>query len=241
MTSTAGRVAHAGALASVVLLGCLSAGHGQDKSGVAKPEVDTKRRVVRIPVVLHLKRFEGGYPPGHHLITWKGGKAGRKALLETPIPDRFVLDALERLGAKPGNNLRTEAWSKRADPRHPAPDVRAKGTRLTLTLVLPKGKRRPVSDLLVDVDKKGLTWRLAGNRALIPVWRSGCVVCLQSCPGSKISNARATIRDLHKGRARFRPSKWAKSLGEGAALTVEIGFAPPASRPTKTGSRPAKK
>ncbi|HBP17388.1 MAG TPA: hypothetical protein DEA08_06305 [Planctomycetes bacterium] len=205
--------------------GLWSAG-GQEPRPVVRPVVDEERKVVTIPVVLGLKRFRGGWPPGHHLITWEGGKAGGKPLLQTPVPDGLVLEALESLGAKPGNNLREEAWTQRKDPKSKAPDVRAEGTRLTLTLVLADGKRRPVTDLLVDVDEHGYQWRLAGNRKLIGVWRSGCVVCLQSCPGSKIANARATMRDLEQERSRFRPSKLASKLGEGARLKVEIRFAP---------------
>lgn len=38
----------------------------------------------------------------------------------------------------------------------------------------------------------------------IPRWKSGCVVCLYSCPGSKVGNARYTVRDYEKGTTRFR-------------------------------------
>jgi hypothetical protein len=74
--------------------------------------------------------------------------------------------------------------------------------------------------LIVDVDRRGARWTLAGNRALIPVWKSGCVICLQSCPGSKVANARASMRDLHQKRARFRPSPLAEALGEGTRVEV---------------------
>jgi len=38
---------------------------------------------------------------------------------------------------------------------------------------------------------------------LIPVWRSGCVTCLFSCPGGKTSNAAFTIRDQYLNRKVF--------------------------------------
>ncbi|MGE0707604.1 MAG: YdjY domain-containing protein [Planctomycetota bacterium] len=235
-----GAGARSSGLQALVLVAlCLGLASSQEERRDPLPEVDRERRVVRVPATLHLKRFREGSPPGHHLVTWGKGRAGQKALLETPVPDAAVLDALEALGAKPGDNLRAEAWTKRADPEDPAPDARAAGPRLELAVVLPDGKRRPLSDLVEDLDRHGFEWRLAGNRALIPVWRSGCVVCLQSCPGSKVANARATMRDLERGRSRFRPSKLAESLGEGARLVVEISFpAPPAEEKTgaKTGS-----
>src|SRR5690606_27267522 len=86
----------------------------------------------------------------------------------------------------------------------------------------PSGERRPLGDLVQDVDARGFAWRLAGNRALVPRWRSGCVVCLQSCPGAKVANARATMRDLARGESRFRPSALAERLGEGAEVIVEL-------------------
>jgi hypothetical protein len=46
--------------------------------------------------------------------------------------------------------------------------------------------------------------RFGGHRANIPRWKSGCVVCLYSCPGSKVGNARYTVRDWEKGTTRFR-------------------------------------
>ena len=46
--------------------------------------------------------------------------------------------------------------------------------------------------------------RFGGNAANIPKWKSGCIVCLYSCPGSKIGNARYTVRDYTKDVTRFR-------------------------------------
>lgn len=46
--------------------------------------------------------------------------------------------------------------------------------------------------------------RFGGNRRNIPEWESGCIVCLYSCPGSKVGNARYTVRDYEDGVTRFR-------------------------------------
>ena len=46
--------------------------------------------------------------------------------------------------------------------------------------------------------------RLGGHRANIPHWHSGCIVCLYSCPGSKIGNARYTVRDYRRDATTFR-------------------------------------
>jgi hypothetical protein len=206
------------ALTLVILL-CGLPGAAQEAQA---PVVDEEERTVTVPATLRLRAFADGDPPGHHLVTWTEGRAGHKALLETPVADVAVLNALEALGGKPGDTLNAEAWTERANPAHPAPDVKAAGSALGITVLLASGARHPISALLEDVDERGFEWRLAGNRKLIPEWRSGCVICLQSCPGSKVGNARATMRDLHRGRSRFRASKLAKSLGEGAKLWVTL-------------------
>lgn len=208
-----------------------------------RPRIDRARRSVTVPATLHLRRFRGARLANHHLLTWSEGKAAGNALLVTPVSDRAILDALEGLGGRPGNNLGEAAWTERSDPLSDAPDAVARGSRVAISVVLPDGRRRPVEDLLVDVDGRGFVWVLAGNRALIPKWKSGCVVCLQSCPGSKVANARATMRDLEEGRSRFLLSKFAEELGEGARVAVELRLVDrpsplrgPASRPA---SRPA--
>ncbi|MBL4848311.1 MAG: hypothetical protein JKY65_22560 [Planctomycetes bacterium] len=226
-------------MAAILLLATAGATLGQESKDPL-PQVDRKRRVVRFEAVLHLHAFEKGEPPGHHLITWRRGRAGKHALLQTAVSDRAVLDALESLGAKPGDNLVEESWTERANPSHPAPDLRAKGPKLSITIVIQRPKqpelRIPVEKLLVDRDKRGFDWRVAGNRDLIKRWRSGCVVCLQSCPGSKVANAKATMRHLHAKASRFKPSKLAVELGEGAQVTVELALARlPESRPTRDG------
>jgi len=185
-------------------------------------EVDPKARRISIPATLQLAAFAAGDPPGHHLVTWAGGRAGSKALLETPVSDTDVLDALEGLGAKPGDTLTAAAWDYRDDPDRPEPDARAEGPALTITCSLPDGREVAIEELLEDLDGNGFSWVLAGNRGLIPVWKSGCVVCLQSCPGAKVANREATIRDLAQGKSRFQASELARSLGDGAQLTVHL-------------------
>jgi hypothetical protein len=225
-------------LGIVALLALMPVTHAQEEP-VPQAKVDVARRTVTVPATLELKNFAGASLKNHHLLTWSGGRAGKNALLRTPVSDTHILDALEAVGGKPGDNLSDEAWSKRDDPKNPAPDTVAKGTKIELTLILPDGSRRPLTDLLEDVDKRGYAWVLAGNRKLIPVWKSGCVVCLQSCPGSKVANAKATIRHLHQGKSRFRASALAKKLGEGAKVHVELKVVLPAEKKAAKKAREA--
>jgi len=160
---------------------------------------------IEFRAVVNAKGFgRGSGMPGYHAIVWKGGKAARDALLQAEATDSAVLDALESLGGRPGDNLPMAAWEDRRDPDNPAPDTVIRGTPVEILLRLP-GRRAlvPLAAVLEDPAGRGLDMRLGGNRANIPVWKSGCIACLYSCPGSKVGNARYTERDFARGRTRF--------------------------------------
>ena len=127
------------------------------------------------------------------------------ALLQADVTDRQVVEALEGLGARPGNNLPMEAWEERKNPKDPAPDTSVAGPNVEVLLGLPsRTDLIPLASALEDRQGRGLEMRFGGNAANIPKWKSGCIVCLYSCPGSKVGNARYTVRDYEKGVTRFR-------------------------------------
>jgi hypothetical protein len=168
--------------------------------------------IVRLPAEIEFTAtvnagsFDAGRTmPGYHAIVWKGGHAAHAALLQADVTDRQILKALEGLGARPGDNLPMDAWEKRDDPKSPAPDLVIAGPAVEVLLRLP-GRRDlvPLSAALEDPAGRGLKMRFGGNEANIPKWKSGCLVCLYSCPGSKVGNARYTERDYAKHVTRFR-------------------------------------
>jgi hypothetical protein len=143
--------------------------------------------------------------PGYHAIVWKGGGAAGVALFRAEVSDTQLLDALEALGGKPGNALGMDSWEARKDPQNPEPDKEIQGPPVEILVRLP-GRAAPVplAALLDDPGGRGLDMRLGGHRANIPTWHSGCIACLYSCPGSKLGNARYTVRDYVRGATRFR-------------------------------------
>lgn len=178
---------------------------------------DADRITVRRPAeieftaTVHARPFDGGWiMPGYHALVSKKGRMAHAALLAADVTDVEILDALEALGGKTGGNLPMQAWDERDNPRNPAPDRVIGGAPVEVLLRLP-GRRAlvPLADVLDDPGGRGLDLRLAGNRANIPKWKSGCVVCLYSCPGSKIGNARYTVRDWSRKVTRFRARKGA--------------------------------
>jgi hypothetical protein len=100
-----------------------------------------------------------------------------------------------------------DSWERRKDPKSPAPDLVVEGPSVEVLLRIPgRAELLPLSAVLNDPGGKGIEMRFAGNEANIPVWKSGCIVCLYSCPGSKVGNARYTERDYARagGSTTFR-------------------------------------
>lgn len=170
--------------------------------------VDSLRHEVRVLAKYQPHKFSGflRFVPNYHLLVWNDGRAAREALFETPVPDTALIAALEQLGAVAGNNLTMDAWDKRKDAKHPAPQTKIAGTPVEISIWwnnLPAPK--PLSELLNDPGGRGLDFRFGGNKELIKHWHSGCLVCLYSCPGSKVGNAAYTVRDYSTGATKFTP------------------------------------
>jgi len=139
---------------------------------------------------------------GHHFIVWKGGRASGKALIEGDVPDPKLLEALIQLGAKAGDNLTEATWTSRDDASSKEPDEHVEGTPVAVTVEW-DGTEHPIEKLFADASAKDFEIRVGGHAALIPIWKSGCITCLFSCPGGRTSNAKYTIRDQAKDRKRF--------------------------------------
>jgi hypothetical protein len=169
--------------------------------------VDKGAREVRILAELQPNAFSPGWftsTPGHHAVTWKDGKKAGEALFSAYVSDSKLHDAMISIGAKPGNNLSQAVWDERNDKTSKAPDTRVEGSPVEVSVWWPGfASPLPLKSIFNDPGGKGIDLRFGGQKSLIPVWQSGCIVCLQSCPGGKITNRSYTIRDYVEGRATF--------------------------------------
>ena len=167
----------------------------------ARLEVLLDEGAVEFPAVVRAADFAGPVAAtgGYHLIVWKNGTAADKALFRAEVSDLEFLDALEALGAIPGDALSLETWDDRFD----------------------EGSWRP--DQVVG---SGFEMRFGGHRANIPEWRSGCVACLYSCPGSKIGNANYTVRDYVRESTRFSVKEGVLPK-DGSRVTVRVELVRP--------------
>ena len=141
----------------------------------------------------------------YHAIVWKRGRAKRNALFLTHATDVHVHQALVEVGAQPGNNLTLNTWDERFEPERADADLRVEGSQIEIAVQW-KGLKKAydLSEILEDTGKAGIDFRFGGNLAHVKKWKSGCVACLYSCPGGKVSNASYTIRDFVDEVTKFR-------------------------------------
>lgn len=135
---------------------------------------------------------------GHHAIVWKNGRAHWWALFVADASDHEVRLALDRIGAKPGENLTPDSWNERDNPSSREPDKRVEGTPIEV-FVEWRGShgRIPLRDLLEErrATAPRLDFRYGGNEKYQKEFKSGCIVCLYSCPGGAVGNHEHPIRD----------------------------------------------
>jgi len=164
--------------------------------------VDRVHHEVRIPATVQANAMSRPFGvQGHHAIVWKGGRARMWALFVSDVSDHDVRKALNALGAKPGENLTEDCWNARNDPSNPEPDKRVGGTPIDV-FVEWNGTRTNLADLLTEKGqpRPALEFRYGGNERYQKDFKSGCIVCLYSCPGGAIGNRAHPIRDyVHDG------------------------------------------
>jgi hypothetical protein len=185
-------------------------------------------RSVRIAGTIHPATYRtvSNRYHGHHAITWAGGGQAHKALIRSHVPDRRVAEALAGLGLSDGGGIPSEAWESLGDPAAPQPDLHATGAPLQVHVRWDgSGDWRPLASLLTDSGAPAtLDLRFADNRQWIDRYGSGCVVCLASCPGSKIANAGYTMRQNDSGAMEFGPAEGLPK--DGTPVEVRVQPAP---------------
>lgn len=165
--------------------------------------INYKEKYVEASAIFQPDRFNNTEGlKNHHFIVWQHGKAAPNTLIETFASDSAIYDALVKVGAKPGNNLSIDTWEKSSSKSSIEPDKRVEGSLINVSFHHGL-ETLAVTDLIKDKRGKEFEFRFGGNFDFISHWRSGCVVCLQSCPGGKIGNRTYTMRDLQEKIPQF--------------------------------------
>jgi hypothetical protein len=163
------------------------------------PIVDRVQREVRISATVQPKAMSRPFGvKGHHAIVWRGGRARTWALFVSDVSDHDVRAALDSLGAHRGENLTEDCWNARKDPNNPEPDKRVEGTPIDVFVEWPGSRGRvALSELIEEKNRPTplLDFRYGGNERFQKDFKSGCIVCLYSCPGGAVGNHAHPMRD----------------------------------------------
>ncbi len=192
------------------------------------PSVDSPPRpphLLHLPATLQANAFASatGDDARYHALVYEGGGAADKSLLTTPRSDTGVARELRAAGARDGGGVPMSAWTLRRLPLVRAPDRRVEGSPLAIYVEWDGWSApRELSSLLRDPGGRGSEFRFGGNEEHNDRWESGCIVCLFSCPGGVISNARYSIRDHVRGATRFSPAPDLPPDGTEVTVTLEL-------------------
>lgn len=171
-------------------------------SGGEAVGVDKVRREIRFTATVQPGAMDRPFGvKGHHAIVWKEGRSNSWALFAADASDRDVRVALEAVGARPGENLTAQSWTQRADSASVEPDKRVEGTPIEVLVEWRGSKGRiPLAQLLHEQGKRMplLDFRYGGNQRFQHEFKSGCIVCLYSCPGGVVGNHSHPIRDYEE-------------------------------------------
>lgn len=119
-----------------------------------------------------------------HAIVAKSGKNNEQSMFVSYANQNDLYDALEKIGAKPGNNVTMDNMGKEA----------VKGDKIDLTFKFQGSDNElGINDVIKDSSGKEIDIRFGGNQKPAKDMNTGCMTCLQSCPLGITSNASQLI------------------------------------------------
>lgn len=159
----------------------------EEKKAENKPE--PKKEVKKeVPSVVVNAEVNGKYftEPTRHGVVFKDGSNGEKAILRSLDDQKTFYDALVKLGATPGNNVKLTDMA--ADKDH---GVAVDGDKLDVYIKWDGQKEIPFSDVIKASEggNTNLDVRFGGNLQASEEKKTGCILCLDSCAVGITSNA----------------------------------------------------
>jgi hypothetical protein len=179
---------------SVVLTGLLSAmilifgpaARGVHATDITGLTVDSPIKAdMKEKSVSFLAKVNGKYlvQPTRHAAVFSDGKFGDKSVFSALVDPKTFYDKLVMLGFKPGNNMTLENKEK----------TFVEGDTFDV-FVSWKGAKRSyrIDEVIKDSNGKPIIIRFGGNLQNATEKKTGCLICLDSCPVGVTSNASYT-------------------------------------------------
>ncbi len=149
--------------------------------------IDADKKEVIIEAIVNGKYFNS--PSRHHGIVFEGGKYGDRAVLIGLSDEREVYQALIDIGAIAGDNLKLEEYTKVSK--------NVDGQKLDVFVTWDGlGKEIPFAEIIKSDDVRDMDIRFGGNFEAAKENRTGCILCLDSCPIAITSDAAYATAEL---------------------------------------------
>lgn len=149
--------------------------------------IDADKKEIIIEAIVNGKYFTN--PSRHHGIVFEGGKYGDRAVLIGLSDEREVYQALIDIGAVAGNNLKLEEYTKVSK--------NVDGQQLDVFVTWDGlGKEIPFAEIIKSDDVRDMDIRFGGNFEAAKENRTGCILCLDSCPIAITSDAAYATAEL---------------------------------------------
>ncbi|MBZ9634739.1 YdjY domain-containing protein [Clostridium sp. FP1] len=140
--------------------------------------VNKEKKEVKILAEVNGKYFTEST---RHGVVFKDGSNGEKSLLRGLANQVDFYNAVESLGAKPGNNVKMADMTK---------GVKVQGSKLNVFVTWEGlGKEIPFNDIISSSDQRPMDIRFGGNIENAKTMNTGCILCLDSCAVGITSNA----------------------------------------------------
>lgn len=190
-----------------LLSGCGASGSTGDKAAAPTPPatntatetkvtkenpiaIDKTAKTVKVYAEVNAKYF---VEPTRHGVVFKDGSNGDKSFFRAWGNQNDFYDALIEIGAKPGNNLQLTSVG-----------VPVEGDALDVTVTWDgAGKDVTFGEIVVDSTNKDFEPKFGGNEANAESKKTGCILCLDSCPVGITSNSAHPTKDFDNKIASF--------------------------------------
>lgn len=143
-----------------------------------KISINTQEHEIEYPAQVNGTYFT---QPTRHFVVYKDGSNGNKAVLRGLASETEFYEALKKIGAKPGNNLRP------ADVKS-AKGKRVQGSKLDVYIKWKGHKAVPAKSVITASKTYTPDFRFGGNLGRAKTMNTGCVICFDSCPVGIVSD-----------------------------------------------------
>jgi hypothetical protein len=148
-------------------------------------KIDFKDRSVSILAEVNRKHPE----PTHHGVVFKGGKLAHKAIFVGLVDPKTFHESLVSVGFKPGNNMTMDNMEK----------TFVEGELLEVSVTWKDARKTyRLNEVIRDSNGKPFAIRFGGNLKESLKRKTGCLLCLDSCPVGITSNSTYTYGAIDK-------------------------------------------